>query len=179
MNFLLKLDVPDKLFRARKKFTAGTVRYRNMKRNLKMLCGLLAMTWPLAAAFAQSSSSSQQFSSSSQSSSTQAQSPSQAQPTNPDQKEDSPAEAARKAKAKKPVAAKGKVYTEEDLSGLKGPGVSVVGDAPKKGARRARPTGPDGDGGENSEEYWRGRALEILGQIAAVDEATASMKDDI
>src|SRR6266576_1112917 len=51
MNFLLKLDVPDKLFRARKKFTAGTVRYRNMKRNLKMLCGLLAMTWPLAAVF--------------------------------------------------------------------------------------------------------------------------------
>ena len=182
MNFLLKLDVPDKLFRARKKFTAGTARYRNMKRNLKMLCGLLAMTWPLAAAFAQSSSSSQQSSSSSQSSSTQAQSPSQAQPTNPDQprqKEDSPAEAARKAKAKKPVAAKGKVYTEEDLSGLKGPGVSVVGDAPKKGARRARPTGPDGDGGENSEEYWRGRAQEVLGQIAAVDEAMARMKDDI
>jgi len=34
-------------------------------------------------------------------------------------------------------------------------------------------------GGENSEEYWRGRAQEILGQIVAVDQAIASMKDDI
>jgi hypothetical protein len=151
-----------------------------MRLYLKMFCGLLAMTWPLAAAFAQSSSSSQQ--SSSQSSSTQAQPPSQAQPATPGQplqKEDSLAEAARKAKAKKAVAAKAKVYTEDDLSGLKGPGVSVVGDATKKGARRARQTDPGGDGGENSEEYWRGRAQDILGQIAAVDQAIAGMKDDI
>jgi hypothetical protein len=180
MNFPCKRNVPEKPFTARKQFTAGTARCRNMKRYQKMSCGLLAMTWPLAAAFAQSSSSSQP--SSSQSSSTQAQSPSQAQPATPDQprqKDDSLAEAARKAKAKKAAAAKGKVYTEDDLSGLKGPGVSVVGDAPKKGARRARPTGPYGDGGENSEEYWRGRAQDILGQIAAVDQAIASMKDDI
>ncbi len=187
MNFPLKLDEPERPFRACKQFIAGTARYGNMRRYQKMFCDLLAMTWPLATAFAQSSSSPQQSSSSSQlsssqSSSTQAQPPAQAQPATPGQppqKGDSLAEAARKAKAKKPVAAKGKVYTEEDLSGLKGPGVSVVGEAPKKGARRARPTGPDGDGGENSEEYWRGRALEILGQIAAVDEAMASMKDDI
>jgi hypothetical protein len=180
MNFPLKLNVSERLFPARKQFTAGTARYRNMRLYLKMFCGLLAMTWPLAAAFAQSSSSSQQ--SSSQSSSTQAQPPSQAQPATPGQplqKEDSLAEAARKAKAKKAVAAKAKVYTEDDLSGLKGPGVSVVGDAPKKGARRARQTDPGGDGGENSEEYWRGRAQDILGQIAAVDQAIAGMKDDI
>jgi len=186
MNFPLKLNVADKLFREHQQITAGTVRYRNIRLYQKMFCGLLAMTWPLAAAFAQSSSSQQSSSSSQQSSPspspTQAQPPSQAQPATPDQprqKEDSPAEAARKAKAKKPAATKGKVYTEDDLSGLKGPGVSVVGEAPKKGARRARPTGPDGDGGENSEEYWRGRAQEILGQIAAVDQAIASMKDDI
>ena len=173
MNFPLELDVADKLFRERKQITVGTTRYRNMWRYQKMFCGLLAMTWPLAAAFAQSSS---------QASSAQAQPPSQAQPATADQprqKEDSPAEAARKAKAKKPAVAKGKVYTEDDLSGLKGPGVSVVGEAPKKGARRARPTDPGGDGGENSEEYWRGRAQDILGQIAAVDQAIASMKDDI
>jgi hypothetical protein len=186
MNFPLELDVADKLFRERKQITVGTTRYRNMWRYQRTLCGLLAMTWPLAAAFAQSSSSQQSSSSSQQSSpppsSTQAQPLSQAQPATPDQprqKEDSPAEAARKAKAKKPAVAKGKVYTEDDLSGLKGPGVSVVGEAPKKGARRARPTDPGGDGGENSEEYWRGRAQEILGQIAAVDQAIASMKDDI
>src|ERR1700731_1710391 len=174
MNFPLKLNVADKLFREHQQITAGTVRYRNIRLYQKMFCGLLGRTWALAAGFAQQSSPSP--------SPTQAQPPSQAQPATPDQprqKEDSPAEAARKAKAKKPAAAKGKVYTEDDLSGLKGPGVSVVGEAPKKGARRARPTGPDGDGGENSEEYWRGRAQEILGQIAAVDQAIASMKDDI
>ena len=186
MNFSLELDVADKLFRERKQITVGTTRYRNMWRYQKMFCGFLAMTWPLAAAFAQSSSSQQSSSLSQQSSpppsSTQAQPLSQAQPATPDQprqKEDSPAEAARKAKAKKPAVAKGKVYTEDDLSGLKGPGVSVVGEAPKKGTRRARPTDPGGDGGENSEEYWRGRAQDILGQIAAVDQAIASMKDDI
>src|SRR2546421_8014049 len=172
MNFPLKLDEPERRFRACKQFIAGTARYRNRRRYQKMFCGLLAMTWPLATAFAQSSSSPQQSSSSSQLSSSQSSS-TQAQPATPGQppqKEDSLAEAARKAKAKKPVAAKGKVYTEENLLGLKGPGVSVVGEAPKKGARRARPTGPDGDGGENSEEDWRGRALEILGQSAAVEQ---------
>jgi DNA repair exonuclease SbcCD ATPase subunit len=181
MNFPLKLDVPERLFRARKQFTAGTARYRYMRRNLKMFCGLLAMTWPLAAAFAQSSSSSPQ-SSSQQSSSTQAQPPSQAQPANPDQppkKEDSLTEAERKAKAKKAAAAKAKVYTEDDLSGLKGPGVSVVGDAPKKGARRARPTDPGGDGGENSEEYWRGRARQILDAIAQTDEQITQKREEI
>jgi hypothetical protein len=187
MNFPPKLSVPEKLSPARKIFTAGTARYRNMWRYQKMLCGLLALTWPLATAFAQSSSSPQQSSSasqqsSSQPSSTQVQSSSQAQPATPDkppQREDSLAEAARNSKAKKPAAAKGKVYTEDDLSGMKGSGVSVVGEAPKKGARRARPTDPDGGGGENSEEYWRGRAQEILGQIGAVDEAIAQKKDEI
>ena len=187
MNFPLKHNVPERLFPTRNQFTAGTARSRNVRRYLKISCGLLAMTWPLAAVFAQFSSSPQPSSSasqqsSSQPSSTQAQPPSQAQPANPDQprqKEDSLAEAARKAKAKKAAAAKGKVYTEDDLSGLKGPGVSVVGDAPKKGARRVRPTDPGGDGGENSEEYWRGRAQDILGQIAAVDQAIAGLKEDI
>jgi hypothetical protein len=186
MNFPPKLSAPEKLSPTRKIFTAGAARYRNMWRYQRMLCGLLGLTWPFAAAFAQSSSPQQSSSasqqSSSQPSSTQVQSSSQAQPATPDkppQKEDSLAEVARNAKAKKPAAAKGKVYTEEDLSGLKGPGVSVVGDAPKKGARRARPTDPGGDGGKNNEEYWRGRAQEILGQIAAVDEAIAQKKDEI
>jgi hypothetical protein len=181
MNFPLKLDEPERVFRARNRFIAGTARYRKMKCYQKMFCGLLAMTWPLAAAFAQSSSSSPQ-SSSQQSSWAQARPPYQAQPATPDQpppKEDSLAEAARKAKAKKPAAAKSKVYTEDDLSGLKGPGVSVVGDAPKKGARRARPTDPGGDGGENSEEYWRGRARQILDAIAQTDEQITQKREEI
>jgi hypothetical protein len=181
MNFPLKLDEPERVFRARNRFIAGTARYRKMKCYQKMFCGLLAMTWPLAAAFAQSSSSSPQ-SSSQQSSWAQARPPYQAQPATPDQpppKEDSLAEAARKAKAKKPAAAKSKVYTEDDLSGLKGPGVSVVGDASKKGARRARPTDPGGDGGENSEEYWRGRARQILDAIAQTDEQITQKREEI
>src|SRR5467141_569257 len=187
MNFPLKHNVPERLSPTRNQFTAGTARSRNVRRYLKISCGLLAMTWPLDAVFAQFSSSPQPSSSasqqsSSQPSSTQAQPPSQAQPANPDQprqKEDSLAEAARKAKAKKAAAAKGKVYTEDDLSGLKGPGVSVVGDAPKKGARRVRPTDPGGDGGENSEEYWRGRARQILDAIAQTDEQITQKREEI
>jgi len=71
------------------------------------------------------------------------------------------------------------VYTEDDLSSLKGPGVSVVGEAPKKGAGPSRPLDPDGDGGQNNEEYWRRRAREILDQITAVDEEIAQKKDEI
>ncbi len=181
MNFPLKLGAPKGPFPALQKFSAVTARTPRFGRYLKMFCGLLAMTWPLAAAFSQSPPSPQHPASSWQQSPSQ-QSSAQAQPAipgQPPQKEDSLAEAARKAKAKKPTAAKGKVYTEDDLSGMKGPGVSVVGEAPKKGTHRARPADSDGEGGENNEEYWRGRAQEILGQIAAADEAMARMKDDI
>ncbi len=97
----------------------------------------------------------------------------------PPKEEDSLAEAARKAKAKKPAAAKAKLYTEDDLSGLKGPGVSVVGEAPKKGARRAPPTDPDGDYEPNSEQYWRARSRQILDAIAQTDERIAQKKDEI
>ena len=181
MNFPLKLGAPNGPFPALQKFSVVTARTPSFGRYQKMFCGLLAMTWPLAAAFSQSPPSPQHPASSWQQSPSQ-QSSAQAQPAipgQPPQKEDSLAEAARKAKAKKPTAAKGKVYTEDDLSGMKGPGVSVVGEAPKKGTHRARPADPDGEGGENNEEYWRGRAQEILGQIAAADEAMARMKDDI
>jgi hypothetical protein len=139
----------------------------------------LAMAWPLAT-FAQFSSSSQQ--SPSQQSSAQPQTQSQAPPATlgpPPQKQDSLAEAARKAKANKPSAAKGKVYTEDDLAGMKGPGVSVVGDAPKKGARRARPSEPDGAGEENSEEYWRGRSRQFLDAIAQTEVQIAQKKEEI
>jgi hypothetical protein len=181
MNFPPKPGAPGEQLSQLQKLPMATAHTRNSGRYQKIICGLLALTWPYAAAYAESSSSSPQ-SSSSRSSPAQAQPPSQAQaanPSPPQQKEDSLAEAARKAKAKKPAAAKGKVYTEEDLSGMKGSGVSVVGDTPKKGAQRAQTTDPVGDGGEKSEEYWRGRAQKILGQIAAVDEAIAQKKEEI
>jgi len=148
-----------------------------------MLAGILffslVMAWPLAA-FAQSSSS-QPSSSSSPQSTAEPKTPSQAQPAildPPPQKEDSPAEAARKAKAKKPAAAKAKVYTEDDLSGMKGHGVSVVGEAPGRNTRRAQPTNPDEDPA-NSEQYWRARARQILDAIAQTDVQIAQKKEEI
>src|SRR6266403_1221137 len=146
------------------KLNAGSGRIGNSRRTPKIFCALLAMACPFAAAFAQSSSSSQQSSSASQQSSAQPQTPSQTQPVAldpPPPKQDSLAEAARKAKAKKTDAPKSKVYTEDDLKGMKGPGVSVVGDPPKRGSRRAQPADPDDDNGTNTEAYWRDRSWQF------------------
>jgi len=188
MNFPLKLGVPDQLYPALQGLTVATARTRNTECVAKMICLLLALTCPFAAASAQSASSSQQFSSPSQQSSPSQPSPaqtqpqSQAQPTSPDQppqKQDSLAEAARKAKAKKQAAAKGKVFTEDDLSGIKGTGVSVVGEAASEGTGRAKPTDPDGANKPNGEEYWRGRARQILDAIAQTEQQIAQKKDEI
>lgn len=171
MNLPFELSVQEQPNAARQKPSAVTPRTGNTGRTRKIACGLLTLTWPFVAAFAQSSSSQQ--------SSTQT--PSQAQPPGPDQpqKPDSLAEAARKAKASKPAPAKPKVYTEDDLKGMKGPGVSVVGDTPKKSSGRAQPTDPDGDNGPNAEEYWRGRARQFLDAIAQTDEQIAQKKEEI
>jgi hypothetical protein len=168
MNLSFQSLMLDELFPVPRRFANGCARAHKMYLFQKTLFGLLLLSWPAAASFAQAPSSS-----------APSPSPSQAQaatPGPPPQKEDSPAEAARKAKANKPAVAKGKVYTEEDLAGMKGHGVSVVGEAPKRGAQS---TEPDGGDGENKEEYWRGRAQEILGQIAAMDEAIAQKKEEI
>ena len=155
----------------------------NSQRTRKTVCGLLVLAFPFSTSFAQSSSSAQQSSSSSQQSSEPAQKPTQAQPASldpPPPKQDSLAEAARKAKAKKPdVSPKGKVYTEDDLKGMKGPGVSVVGDPPKKGSRRAQPADPDGDDGTNTEAYWRDRARQFLDAIAQTEEQISQKKEEI
>jgi hypothetical protein len=179
MNLSSKSCMRDELFPLRCRCTDGRARAHKTLVFQKVLCGLLLLSWPAAATFAQASSPSQSSPSSSQNASAPSPSPSQAQPatiTPPSQKEDSPAEAARKAKANKPAAAKGKVYTEEDLAGMKGRGVSVVGEAPKKDPQSVE---PEGASGENKEEYWRGRAQEILGEIAAVDEAITQKKEEI
>ena len=91
-------------------------------------------------------------------------------------KDESAADASKKAQKDKPKPKK--VYTEDDLSGMKG-GVSVIGDANRKAARRTPAADSYGDEGESPEQYWRGRAREILDQIAQVDDAIAKTKDDI
>src|SRR5260370_2499562 len=74
--------------------------------------------WPAAIAFDQPQSDAPPASPSSQQSSSQTQS-------QPPQKEESAADAAKKTEKEK--AKPKKVYTEEDLAGLRGNGVSVVG----------------------------------------------------
>jgi hypothetical protein len=179
MNLFRELRVPQRRDAKRQVSFAAPARTRNTRKTRKILGGLLALIWPLAAAFAQTSSSSHQFSSSQQSS-TPTQTQSQAQPATldpPPQKQDSLADAARKAKANKPATAKPKVYTEDDLKGMKGPGVSVVGDEPRKGPRRVQPT--DGDNASNAEAYWRARAQQFLDAIAQTDEQIAQKKEEI
>jgi hypothetical protein len=85
--------------------------------------------------------------------------------------------AAKKAKPKKPA----KVYSEDDLQRLKGPGVSVIGQKP---APPEETKGKGGDGkaeagkGDKADEpevkdefYWRKRARKILDQIETVNQA--------
>ena len=100
----------------------------------------------------------------------------QAQPT-----ADSPADAARKAKADKPKAKK--VFTDDDLSSLKSGGLSVVGekdsgsssaDAGKSGAKPAAAAA-----GKKDEAYWRERAQRIRDQMNAVDQQIAALKDEV
>jgi chromosome segregation ATPase len=150
---------------------------RDASRNL--LCALLALAWPAAASFAQAPAPSQQ-----QQSPPAGQSQSQPQTqtqssTPPEQKQDSVAEAARKAKAKKAAAAQGKVFTEDDLSGMKKGGVSVVGNDNVKRPRRAPASDGDGDYAPNSEEYWRSRSQPLLDEMADIDQQIAQLKEDI
>jgi hypothetical protein len=129
----------------------------------------LALLGPSAFALAQSQSQPAQSSSSSQS---QAQS-------QPQQKDDSVPDAAKKPQKDKPKPKK--VYTEEDLSGLRGNGVSVVGDANAPTRSNAPASQPSGDATKSvrDEEYWRGRASQIKEQMAATDEAIKNLQAEI
>lgn len=66
--------------------------------------------------------------------------------------QDSVAEAARKAKQKKAAATKGKVFTEDDIAGLRG-GVSVVGTENKKQAQAGPTKAEDAEEVPNGEAY--------------------------
>jgi hypothetical protein len=137
-----------------------------------VLLAAVPAAWGASHRQAQSSQSSQQSSSSAQ-----------AQPEQ--KKTDAATDAAKKPEKDKEKPKPKKVYTEEDMSSLKG-GVSVVGDGS---------AGPAGAGGTRQstgsvkpgvvpmsgqdEDYWRGKARAILDAIAATDQEIAKTKDEI
>lgn len=106
---------------------------------------------------------------------------SQSQPqSQPPQKDASTADAAKKPQKDKPKPKR--VYTEEDLSGLRGNGISVVGDAngpARSNALASQSSGRDATKSVRDEEYWRGRASQIKEQMAAADEAIRNLQAEI
>lgn len=133
-------------------------------------CAVLLFACPVAASFGQPTPSSRQSLPAAETSSQNA-TPGQNQ-------QDSAAEAARKVKEKKAAAAKGKVFTEDDLAGLRG-GVSVVGTEDKKQAQPKPTTAEDAADAQNGEAYWRGKAQPILRQMAEIDQLTTQLGEDI
>src|SRR5258708_33865447 len=110
MNFSLKPSLVSRLCPALQEFSAATFRMPRTVRPRGIICGVLALAWPFAAAFAETASPQQ---SSSQQPPAQAQSPSPEQATNidpPAHNQDSLAEPARKAKEKNPPAATATMY---------------------------------------------------------------------
>jgi hypothetical protein len=115
-------------------------------------------------------------------------SPSQPPQSQPQPKDDSNTDAPKKTEKDKPKPKK--VYTEADLSNLHG-GVSVVGDSNSAASNSnsatsaaARPAGGKAGAGVvpmsgQDENYWRGRAKEILDEMAAIDQEIAKTKEDI
>lgn len=145
----------------------GRVAHRGCKFSTMLMLLAFAASSPLA--FCQSQPASQP-----------SQPPSQSQPQ---PKDDSNGDATKKTEKPKPK----KVYTEEDLSKIQG-GVSVVGDSnPAAPSSNGAKTGASKDAGGpkivpmsgQDENYWRGRAKEILDQIAAIDQEIAKTNDDI
>jgi hypothetical protein len=73
-----------------------------------------------------------------------------------------------------------KVYTEEDLSGMRGNGVSVVGDEKPAGAGAAGTKKADGKTKTGVVPMsGQGKAHELLDQITATEQQIAKLKDDI
>jgi chromosome segregation ATPase len=140
----------------------------------KIFWAFLALLWPVAAAVGQSHQDSSQSS---------PQSASQTQ-SQPEQKKSEAGGDATK-KSEKVKAKPKKVYTEEDLSGMRGNDVSIVGDEKpaggSAGAKKAdgkTTTGVVPMSGRD-EAYWRGKARVLLDQIAATEQQIAKLKGDI
>jgi len=140
----------------------------------KILCAFLAVLWPAAAALGQSHQDSSQSS----------QQPASQTQSQPEQKKSEAGGDVTK-KSEKEKAKPKKVYTEEDLSGMRGNDVSIVGsEKPAGGAAGAKnadgktKTGVVPMSGRD-EAYWRGKARVLLDQIAATEQQIAKLKDDI
>ena len=102
----------------------------------------------------------------------------------PPQNDDSVADAARKSKTEKSKSAPKKVITDDDLSSIKGDGVSVVGEAGsgKKESNAAAEKAGDAapaKSGAKDEAYWRGRAKQIRDQMANVDAEIEKTQEEI
>ena len=139
----------------------------------RIFWAFLAVLW-LTAAFGQSQ---QDTSQSSQQPSSQTQS--QTEP----KKSEAGGDATKKSEKEK--AKPKKVYTEDDLSGMRGNGVSIVGDEKPAGGGAAgakKATGKPKTGvvpmSGRDEAYWRGKARVLLDQIAATEQQIAKLKDD-
>ena len=139
----------------------------------KSFLALLAILWAAAVALGQPQQETSQPSQ---------QSSSQTQPE--EKKSEAGGDAAKKSERDKAKAKK--VYTEEDLSGMRGNGISVVGDEKPAGAglagakktdRKTKPQLVPMSG--QDEVYWRGKAHELLDQITATEQQIAKLKDDI
>ena len=149
---------------------------KNRDRRLKKILWIFpALIWPAAIAQAQSAASPASQSSQQTSSQTQSQ---------PPQKEEATSDAAKKTEKEK--AKPKKVYTEEDLAGLRGNGVSVVGnDKPPAtdGAGTSKTNGKTKSGvlpmSGQDKEYWRGKARGLLDRIAVTEQRIEAKKDEI
>jgi hypothetical protein len=109
----------------------------------------------------------------------------QGQTQNPPQ-DDSVTAAAKKAKEKKDKPTAKKVYSEDDIARLPGPGVSVIGQQPAAASEKEKIKSGGGKGdadpGEKEEvkdeAYWRKRARKILDQMDALDDQIQRARDD-
>lgn len=122
-----------------------------------------------------------------QSSSQQTSSPSSAQPSSDPQmqtmdgaKQESLADAARKAKPQKSRPDSGKVMTEDDLRNPRGGGVSVVGSS-SPGRNPYPPGYTTGaySARDEEEQIWRSRARSLLDQMEQVDRTIEATKAEI
>ena len=140
----------------------------------KAFRGFLSVLCPVLSAFGQP----QQVTSGSSQQSSQSQT--QPEPKKPE----TPAEASNR--SEKDKAKPKKVYTEEDLSGMRGNGVSVVGNEKPAESGAAGTKKPDGKpkagvvpmSGQD-EVYWRGKARRLLDDIAATEQHITKLKDDL
>ena len=104
-------------------------------------------------------------------------------------REESVAEAARKAKAAKAKGKPRKVYTEDDLPGLKANTVSTVGGEPAAAPSEAEATADlpklslevasEVPVAVRDEAYWRERAGKLRNEIADLDRQIETVKDEI